>query len=612
MTENVKTITFVGIGLLAVVVALVTRPSSADLDVASLVGEVLTKDFASVSDAKRLRIVRFDDDAAALRTFEVAEQNGLWTLPSKDGYPADATQQMAEAATSLMDRKILEVTSMVATDHVPFGVVDPLGPNLEVGQKGVGTRVTISNAHEEPLVDLIIGKEVKDLPGKHFVRKPGQDIVYVVEVDPSRLSTKFEDWIEKDLLKFSSFDLQQVEIKDYSAELRAVMGPTGLSVQPTWDPRAEMTVAYDDKASTWNPVTLRTFKPEANGYVDFTLAEDEELNSSALNGLKTALADLAIVDVERKPQGLSQNLQAGEDFLNNQEALRDLMSRGFTPAMVAEGGARDIISSDGEVIATMKNGAEYVLRFGDLVQVDEDKPADGDAAKSNAAKDDAAKAAGDKTGIHRYLFVMARFNEAAVKKPELADLPELPAGAIATEGKADEKSDPAGEGAAASKEDGKGADPPAPFVAQDEKSEGKAGEESKQDEKQPADQKGAAEAKADAKAEEKPADAELEKIIADRKRIGAENERKLDEYQETLKKGREKVKDLNLRFGDWYFVVGNDVFTKIRLGRDQVIKKKASKEGEADAAGKSATDSILGAPGTSIPGLPELPKSDKK
>jgi hypothetical protein len=65
---------------------------------------------------------------------------GLWTLLSKDGYPADATQQMAEAATSLMDRKILEVTSMVATDHVPFGVVDPLGPNLEVGQKGVGTR----------------------------------------------------------------------------------------------------------------------------------------------------------------------------------------------------------------------------------------------------------------------------------------------------------------------------------------------------------------------------------------------------------------------------------------------------------------------------------------
>ena len=108
-----------------------------------------------VSDAKRLRIVRFDDDAAALRTFEVAEQNGLWTLPSKDGYPADATQQMAEAATSLMDRKILEVTSTAATDHVPFGVVDPLSPNLEVGQKGVGTRVTISNAEDQAIVHLL-------------------------------------------------------------------------------------------------------------------------------------------------------------------------------------------------------------------------------------------------------------------------------------------------------------------------------------------------------------------------------------------------------------------------------------------------------------------------
>jgi hypothetical protein len=87
---------------------------------------------------------------------------------------------------------------------------------------------------------------------------------------------------------------------------------------------------------------------------------------------------------------------------------------------------------------------------------------------------------------------------------------------------------------------------------------------------------------------------------------------KLDQYQATLKSGQDKVKELNLRFGDWYFVVGNDVFTKIRLGRDQVIKKKTPAEGEGGAAGKNAADSILGAPGTSIPGLPGLPDEGKK
>ena len=102
--------------------------------------------------------MRFDEDTATLREFEVAEQDGLWSIPSKDGYPADAAKQMAEAATSLMDRKILHVASKNAGDHEQYGVIDPLSPKLEPGQKGVGTRVTMSDAQNKPLVDLIVGK----------------------------------------------------------------------------------------------------------------------------------------------------------------------------------------------------------------------------------------------------------------------------------------------------------------------------------------------------------------------------------------------------------------------------------------------------------------------
>ena len=84
-----------------------------------------------------------------LSEFEVAEQDGLWSIPSKDDYPADAAQQMAEAATSLMDRKILGVASKNAGDHEQYGVIDPLSPKLEQGQKGVGTRVTMSDVNRQ-------------------------------------------------------------------------------------------------------------------------------------------------------------------------------------------------------------------------------------------------------------------------------------------------------------------------------------------------------------------------------------------------------------------------------------------------------------------------------
>src|SRR5437868_542138 len=104
MTENVKTIAFVVLGLLAVALGLVTRPRSAELQVDELRGTPLAEKF-NADDAKKLRIVQFNEQTATLKPFEVAEdEKGIWTIPSKEGYPADAKERVAKAATSLMDR----------------------------------------------------------------------------------------------------------------------------------------------------------------------------------------------------------------------------------------------------------------------------------------------------------------------------------------------------------------------------------------------------------------------------------------------------------------------------------------------------------------------------
>src|SRR5262249_41642241 len=111
--------------------------------------------------------------------------------------------------------------------------------------------------------------------------------------------------------------------------------------------------------------------------------------------------------------------------------------------------------------------------------------------------------------------------------------------------------------------------------------------------------------KEDESAKNAPAAAmDLDKIIAERKRIEQENQHKLDEYQTSIKKGQESVKDLNLRFGDWYFVVSDDVYRKIRLSRDKVVKAK--EKPKADAAPGQG-----GLKGTAIPGLPPIPGTTK-
>jgi hypothetical protein len=635
MSENAKTITFVVIGLVAIVIGLVTRPSSAELDETTLVGEYLTKDL-SADDAKRLRIVRFDEDTATVRDFEVAENDGLWAIPSKDGYPADAAQQMAEAATSLMDRKILQVASTSNADHEEYGVIDPTSPKLQPGQKGVGTRVTMSDAQNKPLVDLIVGKAVKGAEGQRYVREAGRALVYAIEIDRSKLSTNFEDWIEKDLLKLNAWDMQQVDIKDYSAALVQVMTDQGPSIGIDQDRRAEMTLAYNDTDSKWNPVKLRAFdatKGADGEHVDFSLAEDEELNTENLNGLKTALDDLQIVDVVRKPEGLSEDLKAGEEFVKNREAMIELMSKGFTPDMTGQGAPQEIISSDGEVVATMKNGVEYVLRFGNLTSGD--GPAD-EAATAEQPADPAASAADAKkndSDVSRYLFVMARMNKGAIKKPELQDLPELPADAKpAEEAKSEDAAAAPAEGEAAGATDPAppAADPAAPATeeaknpaapadaaataenpaaetdAKNKEDAAKADDAAAPDGAAATDEAAATDdaAKKDeaAAAANKEKNEEVEKVIAERRRIETENQRKLDEYNDAIKKGEEQMKELNLRFGDWYFVVDDDVFKKIRLGRADVIKKKEAPkaEGAADGATPAAQ------PGA-VPGLPVIP-----
>ena len=98
-------------------------------------------------------------------------------------------------------------------------MAEPKLEDLEVGDTGVGRLVTFKDESQNNLASLIIGDAVKDREGQRYVRKPGQDPVYVVKLDDTPLTTQFNAWIEDDLLQLSSIDIENVEIKDYNASL---------------------------------------------------------------------------------------------------------------------------------------------------------------------------------------------------------------------------------------------------------------------------------------------------------------------------------------------------------------------------------------------------------
>ena len=603
MNEASKTIAFLAAAVVAILLAVVTRPTTGEYDPSEQLGTSLAPAFEPEL-AKRLKIVKYDEETATSEAFEVAEKNGLWTLPSKGGYPADAQQQLAKAVTGVEDLEILQIASQDSSDHAKFGVIDPNSPKLDPGQTGVGTRVSLTEEDGEALVDIIIGEAVKDQDAQRYVRRNDQDVVFVVEIDPANFSTDFSEWIEADLLNVNAWDIAKVRIRDYTAEM--FMTLQGLGVETNY--RSDMVLAYQDDESKWNLESLQEpADPRKGDFQAVEIPADKTLNEETLNGLKEALDDLRIVDVSSKPEGLSANLKAGEDLVKDQQSLLSLIRRGFAPTRSASGDF-DLLSSEGEVICTMRDGVEYVLRFGNL-QLDTGSEAEADPTTESP---DAEQGESDesKEGVNRYLFVMARLNEDAIPRPELEEVPELP------EGAADEQTEEQTSEATGDEPD-EASDADTGEESETETTENDAPQEEAADQSESADEESAdSDPAADDPADDNTAaddeadePSELEKAVAARKEVEQRNAQKLDQYNATLKASRERVKTLNARFGDWYYVISNDVYKKIHLSRDDVLKTKDAEEGAEgppSTEAKPDNESAFGAPGAAVPGLPGL------
>jgi hypothetical protein len=513
MNESIRTLIFVALGSVVALGAYITKPriETAAPDERDPTGNPLFKDFKDPSVATSLEIKQFDEALAKVTPFIVSKQAGVWRLPSHGNYPADAESQLKAVAETFADLKILGVAAKDNKEHELYGVNDP--DKAEVGTKGVGTLIAMQDDKGNDLLRMIVGKEVAGATNQRFVRKPSEDWVYVTTIDMSKLPTEFEKWIEKDLLKLSTFDVNRVVLKDY------LLLPTNrgsLALQQ----RMDATLSYDSGRSPdqWKLEEMQVYSKSGQA-VPSTLAALEELNKQKLDDLRNALGDLKIVDVARKPAGLGNSLKVNPDKLPSDDAMQ-LAQYGFYPNQRSDG-ALDIYGANGELIVDTKDGVEYVLRFGNI-KTQVSSP----STTKKSDKDKAKTSAEDDVKVQRYLFVVAQLAPSILTPPT----PEP---------------EPAG-----------------PEPPKEEKKEGeaaKAGDQKTDDQKSPT----------------------IDPQQAERERIRKENERKRNAYNDQRKKAEARVAELNGRFADWYYVVSEDVYKKLRLTRSDIVKEaeKAKDEG---------------------------------
>ncbi|MCA9148563.1 MAG: DUF4340 domain-containing protein [Planctomycetales bacterium] len=614
MNEMTKTLLFVGAAVLATGVAVGTRSGSPSASAPIEISEPLFPTFTDPVAAASLKIVRFDESLASIKELEVKKSNGIWTLPSHDGYPADAENRIRDAATPFIDLRPLAVSSDKDGEHAQFGVLEPSIDKSAVGDQGVGTLVNIKDESGNNLVNLIIGKEVQGNPEQRYVRRPGQSVVFVAKVDPNNLPVKFEDWIDKDLLALNNWDMTELVLKDYSFQVAASLsGPI-----TDFDERFEMTVGEDNGVWKVNDLLVS----DGNDLKPRELKETEKLNDDRLRALREALDTLEIVDAQRKPENLRADMKVEEGFASDQAGMQSLIQHGFYPVQMPTGEVQ-VLSADGEVRVRTKEGVEYMLRFGKVEGVDTE---------------------GGEGKLNRYLLVTAKVNEGMFPEPELEVVPETiedlekPANSaeLQPEGESTSSRELAAETlpvAIQNEDDEPAADDTATesdVVAEDEGNTeenaeassdetatdaGQAVEsnedvetttdepvaevtESVAEDESATDQDATDTADATAAQDDQTPALSEEQLKAElqreRERITKENQRKIDERNDKLTKAQKKVQELNYRFADWYYVISEDVYKKIHLSQLDLIQEKteATESTENQGFGPDALRSL--------------------
>jgi hypothetical protein len=559
MNENSKTILFIAAAVACVALAFYTAPDARDPSAkGSKMGQALFESFDPRS-ATGIEIVEIDEDDLVSKSIEVSQTEKGWLIkrPGKVDYPANADNQVKNVSSLLFDLRIIDQAAEGAGEHANFGVLDPSKANPS--DAGIGKMIALKNNTGANLAQLIIGNEVEGLSNTRFVRKPEENAVYRVELqNVNNVTTKFVDWVEKDFLDIDKWNIKQVTFDNYEIKDGKIA------------PSAKQVLDYDN--SEWK-------------LVGSTISEDEELDKEKLDDMKDAFDDLEIIDVERKPEILISSLRKGSEFVdaNNiqelQSSANSLIQKGFRPVNELDKDGKPlsypngkpklkVVSQKGEVLVGMKDGVEYVLRFGETYRGPEDDE--------------------NSTGDSRYIYAYARVNENLLEQPVLEPVP-----APLVQPKADGNASitpPATEDSNGSKgdtgdkgEEGKPSIPsitppgPPPSVTPPAPPPNLTPPPLPTPEAVNLVESNATitEEKGDDSFAKKKADRDAE--IA---RIKASNAQKQMEYQGKVTKAQARVNELNQNLAGWYYVISNEVYEKIRLDRTDFVKAKEKEEGD--------------------------------
>ena len=335
-------------------------------------GETFFPAFDDPQAPKTIEIIDYDEATATAGPLKVEFKDNKWGIPSHHNYPADAENRLADTAAALMALRKDIVVSDRIEDHGRYGVIDPLDDRT-ASLAGRGKRVTLKDGNDQVLADFVIGKPAQGKPGYRHMRVPARRRIYSVKTD-AQVSSRFEDWIETDLLKLDTGDIRKITINSYSINER--LGRLENS---------ERTVLTKKK--------------------DRWLLGRRRLRGKKIDALTEALDNLRIVDVQPKPKNLTRDLKTPEGIRLSRESVLSLRQKGFFVTSIGQ-----LFSNEGEILVETANGIQYTLRFGEVA------PGGTSAFMATPAQEGVGAPKSSRTEEHRYLFITVDYSTARARQ----------------------------------------------------------------------------------------------------------------------------------------------------------------------------------------------------
>ena len=341
------------IAVVAVGVAMYFYPKSLETEVDAQVNQNLFESYKT-ADVRSIEITRLGE-SDRIEQIKLRRKGDSWILPQYEDFTATGIARISEVAKSMLDRKILAITGDQEQSHFEFGLVDPAEATGLPNRASLGMKVELRDRNRGDIASLIIGKPVSETggDGKYFVRLPGQPTVYEMQIPKVIFSTRFEDWVDSNLMNLpnqrnSPIRVTGIGIDSYRIDAKEI---ASADKQPDWQVKFQ----FSPNGSKGN--LLR--------WVDgkFEKEDISQLSQRQVSDLLTALSQIRVLGARSKPKSIVKLFRKSAE-ISDAAALKGLAPFGFRGRSDDEG--FKIESANGELAIVTSDGMKMRLLVGSL------------------------------------------------------------------------------------------------------------------------------------------------------------------------------------------------------------------------------------------------------